>query len=278
MGEWTGKTAVVCGASSGLGLAIAHGLISQGISRLFLVARDPQRLEAAQKELSLAGSGGSATLEISSISADLSCAQSCQNAAGVLRDRLPAADIIIQAAGMSDRGTLQTLSRERLIQLMDANVVTGLHALQYFSGLLEANRGVFVLIGSLSSLFAPRYLGGYSLAKHALAALAQQARLELAERGVHVTLVCPGPIRRDDSGRRYRDLEKTTSDLPSDALLPGGGAKVSGLEVNWLAEQILKDAKNRRTVTIYPKKARWLRLISVCSQSWGDKILLKKTS
>lgn len=276
--RWNGKTAVVCGGSSGLGLAIAEALVAGGIRELVLIARDPDRLEAAIKRLNNVTDRRDDALVISVIRADLADLDSCRRASEELRKLVTEVDILVQAIGVSDRGTIRALARDRLIELIDGNVVTSLHAIQYFSDFLEARRGVIVLIGSLSSLFAPRYLGGYSIAKHALAAVAQQSRLELAERGIHVYLCCPGPIQRSDSGQRYANLEKVDSELPTQAMLPGGGAKVSGLDQEWLASRILDDAGCRRCLSIYPKKAWWLRLISLISQKWGDRILLKKTA
>jgi uncharacterized protein len=273
-----GKTAVVCGGSSGLGLAIAEALVAQGIQNLVLIARDPDRLEAALMRLRTLTVGRTEPLAISLITADLASADSSLRASDELRKLVPEVDLLVQAVGVSDRGTISNLARDRLIELIDGNVVTSLHAIQHFSGFLDSRRGVIVLIGSLSSIFAPRYLGGYSVAKHALAAVAQQARLELAERGIHVHLCCPGPIQRADSGQRYANLEKADFELPSKAMLPGGGAKVSGLPVDWLASRILADARRRRLLSIYPKKAWWLWLISLLSQRLGDRILLKKTA
>ena len=66
---------------------------------------------------------------------------------------------------------------------------------------------------------ATRYMGPYPAAKFALAAYTQQLRLALAESGVHVLLVCPGPIARPDGLPRYENA----ANLPAAARRPGGG-------------------------------------------------------
>jgi uncharacterized protein len=124
-------------------------------------------------------------------------------------------------------------------------------------------------------------LGGYAIAKHGLAALAQQARLELAEEGIHVLLACPGPIAREDSGTRYdhlaRDPHSPNQDLPEAMRQPGGGAKVRGLEPQQLVRDILQAAAHKQPRIIRPRKAQWLHWVSALSGSLGDRLLRKNS-
>ncbi len=132
-------------------------------------------------------------------------------------------------------------------------------------------------IGSLSSYFAPRFLGGYSIAKHALRALTQQLRLELKDQGVHVMLACPGPIARTETASRYSHLS-TAQDIPAEALKGGGGAKLKGLEPGQLARDILLAASRRRLECVRPTKARLLIAIMGIAPSLGEWILKRKSS
>ena len=77
-------------------------------------------------------------------------------------------------------------------------------------------------------------MGPYPASKFPLAGYSQQLRLELESEQVHVLLVCPGPIAREDSGNRY-----STDDLPESARQPGGGVKISRLQPQFLAQKIL---------------------------------------
>jgi|688.fasta_scaffold00374_9 NAD(P)-dependent dehydrogenase (short-subunit alcohol dehydrogenase family) len=279
MNFWSGKSVIVCGGSSGLGLSVAKQLVRQRAAQVTLVARDTQRLrEAVGKLNALAVEIGATQVKVSAQAANLVDRQAAANLASTLSAEMPKIDLVVQAVGQSDRGNVADLTRERLVELMDANVVSSLHAIQAFRSGLAAGGGVVVLIGSLSSLFAPRFLGGYSIAKHSLTALAQQARLELASEGIHVMLCCPGPIARPDAGHRYDHLAQQASGMPEQARRPGGGAKIKGLDPDWLSDQILRGAASRRPLIILPRKVWWLRLVSSLSTSLGDRILLSRTS
>lgn len=110
--------------------------------------------------------------------------------------------MLVNCVGISDRGLIEDLKSDRLQELLDQNVFTALLCCQAGLPLLKESRGVIVNIGSLASKVGARYIGGYAIAKHALAGLTQQMRLELKPVGVHVGLVSPGPIQREDAGRR----------------------------------------------------------------------------
>jgi len=127
----------------------------------------------------------------------------------------------------------------------------------------------------LASKSAARFLGGYPATKFAVAAYSQQLRLELAEDGVHVLLVCPGPIARPDAGARYDDV---AHDLPAAARQPGGGVKVRGLDPDDLARRILHACQRRSPELVVPARARWLFAIQQLWPRLGDWILRRKTS
>lgn len=273
MTRWQGKTAIICGASSGLGLALTRELARQGATKLILLARDPAKLTAAADALQNEFSG----LSLSLHPIDVTQAAQAQALAESLSETAGQVDLLIQAVGQSDRGTIQSLEAETLQRLIQTNVLSSVHAIQYFSPLLRKPSGRIVLIGSLASKFTPRFLGGYAIAKHALAALAGQTRLELAESGIHVTLACPGPIARSDAGSRY-SAHANSSDLPTEALSPGGGARLKGLDPSQLAQDILWATYRRKPEIIRPRKARLLLILSALSPRLGDWLLRRKSA
>ncbi|GAB5403510.1 MAG: SDR family oxidoreductase [Aureliella sp.] len=276
MGTWNNKTAIICGATSGLGLALTRQLAQQRAAKLFLIARTETTLISLADELQ----AEFPSTELIPLTADMTSKESVQRVAaeiGSLPKHPPESiDLLIQAVGKSSRGDIDSLHENDITELMQQNVIASVHATQHLRSLLKQPGGCIVMIGSLASRFAPRFLGGYAIAKHALAAFASQARLELEESGLHVLLACPGPIARPDAGTRYE--AHRTKGVPDEALAPGGGAKVKGLDINKLAIDILSAAHTRKPEIIRPRKARLLLIAAAISPRLGDWLLRRKTS
>lgn len=276
MAHWNGKTAIVCGASSGLGLALTRQLAQQGAARIALVARTTSTLGPV-----VAGLQGSFPgTDFVPFTADMTVEEDVKRLAKSIEQstgpHFGSIDLLIQAVGKSARGEIDSLNADSINTLVQQNVLSSVHATQHLRGLLASTGGCIVLIGSLASKFTPRFLGGYAIAKHALAAFAGQARLELASEGHHVLLACPGPIARTDAGRRYEEMRSES--LPDEALKPGGGAQIRGLDSVRLASDILRAAASRKPEIIRPRKARLLIILSAISPRIGDWLLRKMSS
>ena len=139
---------------------------------------------------------------------------------------------------------------------------------------LIASRGHVVNIGSLAAKTASRFLGAYPASKFPVAAYSQQLRYELNPQGVHVLLVCPGPIARPDAGRRYDDQ---AGSLPESARRPGAGVKLKGIPPQRLIAKILRYCERRRPELVLPAKARLLFALAQLSPRLGDWIIGRMT-
>lgn len=269
---WHQATAVIIGASSGFGAHLAAALAGR-VQTLYLIARREDTLESLARRLR----GSYPKTTIRTIAADATDLTSLNQAASQIQKQSASIDLLVNAVGKSDRGRLLELTDQELQELFTVNVLTAIHGTRAFLELLKVKSGTIVNIGSLSSKFAPRFLGGYSVTKFGLAAASQQLRLELAEFGIHVMLACPGPIRRDDAGNRYAKLAEHR-ELPPSANAPGGGAKIRGLDPERLAQQILDGAALRKTEMMFPRKSRLLLILQAIFPSWGERMLRNSTS
>jgi uncharacterized protein len=139
---------------------------------------------------------------------------------------------------------------------------------------LIRSQGHLVNIGSLSGKSASRYVGAYAVTKFALAAYTQQLRLELAPQGVHVLLVSPGPIAREDSGQRYADQ---LGGLPARAGKPGAGVRIQPIRPAKLAEVILRACRRGQPELIYPGLARLFIGVIQLFPRLGDWLVRKMT-
>ena len=266
--------AIVCGGSSGLGAVIARRLLRHGYS-VTILGRNSERLASLRDTLVRENTPENLVHVFSGDAVSSSDMHAAVESHLQAYQRL---DLLVNVVGRSDRGLVEELDSHTIHDLIDANVVATLNCSQACLPALRERRGVIVNIGSLASHVCPRYLGGYSIAKHALRALTRQMRMECTADGVHVGLVSPGPIRieRRDSADRYEADQKTG--VPTTAAGPGGGAKVKLLEPEVVADAVLRCALQRKVEVIMPAKTRLLMAIDAVSPRLADWILSRKSA
>lgn len=276
--EYPRPVAAVTGGSAGLGLAIAAELLSAGYE-VVILGRNTERLTQACLKLDAAFNNALAERpQATGLAADLTNADDVKRVFGEIEDRFGRLDVLVNNVGASDRGTVENLAVSRLQEVVMANIVPTLLCSQVALPLLQQRRGVVINIGSLAAKVGARYLGAYPAAKHALAGLTQQMRLEWKPKGVHVGLMNPGPIRRDDAGKRYAEQVAADESLPEQARKPGGGTRVRGLPAEVVAKRVLKMIQRRRPDVLLPGYLRPLVAIGHFVPPLGDWLLLKFTS
>jgi short-subunit dehydrogenase len=267
MTYWLNKVAVITGGSKGLGLAIARAAVAAG-AHVVITARNQEQLAAAAAGISTSDR----------TCGWLPCDVTQQDqvdalVAEVIRmhGRL---DLLVNCAGKSDRGEVAATSADHFRELIDLNFLSAVRATRAALPHLLKSRGHVVHIGSLASKAASRYLGAYPASKFPLAAYAQQLRLELGPQGLHVLLVCPGPIRREDAGSRY---DAAAATLPEPARRPGGGIKLKGIDPAWLARRMLTACERRELELIVPARAKLLFALAQLWPALGDWIITRMT-
>ena len=265
MSNWQGKVVVVTGGSSGLGLAIARAFCKVK-ARVVIAARSADKLEHAAEQLRSMGG------EVLAIAADIRRQADVDRLFQETAERLGRIDVLVNNAGSSARGAVIETTAEEFAELMDLNLTALVRCTSEAMPYLLASRGHLVNIGSLAGKTAARYMGAYSATKFAVSGYSQQLRLELGEQGLHVMLVSPGPIAREEP--RIYSEEKVGS-LPASARKPGGGAKVKLIQPDWLAERIVRGCERRDLEIVVPGKARLVFAISQLSPSLGDWIIRK---
>ncbi|TVP99055.1 MAG: SDR family oxidoreductase [Planctomycetaceae bacterium] len=262
--------AVVTGGSAGLGFGIAAELIRADY-RVAIIGRDAARVEIAAERLNERTRSTDRCLGLVGDVTDPASVRSCFERVEQTWGRL---DVLVNCVGRSDRGRVESLTPERLAELIAANVTSTLLCSQAALASLCASGGTVVNIGSLAGKIGSRYLGGYCAAKHALSGLTQQMRLEWRDYGVHVALVSPGPIRREDAGRRYA---AEIDGLPASAAQPAGGARLRGLATERVAAEVLSCIRRRHADRILPRRVRLLLCLLQAFPACGDWLVLKFT-
>jgi len=189
--RFTGRTAVLTGAASGIGEQLAHGLAARG-SDLVLVDRDALRLDAVAERIRAAHPG----LTVEALVADLGDRAAVLALAEGIRDRHPAIGLLINNAGMALGGRFDQLDLAQFEQVMAVNFTAPLLLVHHLlPALTAAPGGHLVNVSSLYGIIAPPGQSAYSASKFALRGLSEVLRGELLESGVGVTTVHPGGIR-----------------------------------------------------------------------------------
>lgn len=180
-----GTTAVVTGASRGIGEAVARALALEG-ARVALVARGRAALDTLARDI-----GGAAF----AVPCDLSDGSAVRAAAAEIAAKLAApADVLVNNAGLFRVGGARELSADDFRAMVDVNLVAPFTFIREFlPAMLAAKRGHVVTIGSVAdrSVFAGN--AGYSASKFGARAVHEVLRAETKGSGVRATLVSPGP-------------------------------------------------------------------------------------
>lgn len=268
MTYWQNKVVLISGGSSGLGEMLARKFAAAG-AKLVLGAIDAAGVE------SVAGSLRSTGCEAIGVWADVTQQEPVDHLIAAAIERYGRLDALLNCAGRSARGDVLATTPEQFLDLLSLNFLATVRCTRAAAPYLIQSRGHLVNIGSLAAKTASKFLGAYPASKFPVAAYSQQLRYELNPQGVHVLLVCPGPIARADAGRRY---DNQAAGLPESARKPGGGVKLKGIPPDKLAANILRYCERRKPELVMPFKARLLFALSQLSPTLGDWIIGKMTA
>jgi len=179
------RTAIVTGASRGIGRAIAVRLARE--FEVLALARDAKRLDQLSREIS--ASGGSCRPVV----VDLSKPAAIDRALDGIE-----ADVLVNNAGVITKKPLTKMTPDEWHEMMDVNVNAIYHATRkLLPGMIERRRGHIVNIASIAGRSAFPGGTGYVATKHAVLGFSESLMLEVREFGVKVSVVMPGSVATD---------------------------------------------------------------------------------
>jgi 3-dehydrosphinganine reductase len=187
--HWNGKTALVTGGSSGIGLAIARLLAQQG-AHVWLVARRKEVLETALSEVVSARSDQSQHCGI--FSADISDAAQAAAAVEHVSAQAGLPDLLVNAAGITHPGYVQDLSLEIFRAMMDINYFGTVYITKAtLPGMLQRGSGHIINISSMGGCIGAFGYSAYGASKFAVRGFSDVLRSELKPLGIRVSIVFP---------------------------------------------------------------------------------------
>jgi len=247
MQRFAGKVALITGASSGIGAALAREFAGRGAS-VALLARRAERLRALAAEIRSAGGHALA------IPCDVTREGDLERAVALTVTGLGPIHVAVANAGFGVVGTFDTLRLDDYRRQFETNVFGVLHTAYATLDELRRSHGTLVIVGSVSGYLSAPGVSPYAMSKFAVRALAGALRGELAPQGVSVVLITPGFVHSeirmvDNHGRLHPDAPDT---VPSWLRMPADRA----------ACRIVRAVARRRAeriITVHGKAAVFLQ-------------------
>jgi NAD(P)-dependent dehydrogenase (short-subunit alcohol dehydrogenase family) len=189
--DLTGKTAVVIGGTSGIGLALTHGLAQAGAHVVPSGRRAEHVKNVAAEVVAL---GRRSLVQTCDVTDDASVENLLR---AVLRE-FGSVEILVNCAGRTKKMPVLDLPDSEWQAILDTNLMGTLRGCRIFGRhMIERRYGRIINIASLSSFVALYEVAAYGASKSAVAALTKSLAIEWAPHGVCVNAICPGVFRTD---------------------------------------------------------------------------------
>lgn len=190
--DLSGKTAIVTGSTSGIGLAIAQGLAGSG-ARVIVNGRTQARVDDAMRRLNESVPHG----QFTGVAADLATPVGVDH----VRAQVASADIVVNNLGIFEPKPFVEITDADWLRFFETNVLSGVRMSRaYLPRMIEKGWGRLVFISSESALNTPSDMIHYGVTKTAQLALSRGLAETTAGTGVTVNAVLPGPTRSEGVG------------------------------------------------------------------------------
>jgi NAD(P)-dependent dehydrogenase (short-subunit alcohol dehydrogenase family) len=183
------RAAIVTGASSGIGLAIARVLAEEGFA-LTMAARRPEKLDGAVAGLAADG------YDVHAVAANVSDEADIKNVVDVHRERYGRLDVLVNNAGVGIGGAVGEINTKRLDMQLDVNIRSIVLFYRECASMLKAagaehKRAIVVNTASIAGKHGEAWLSVYSATKYAVVGWTDSMNRELATEGIRSTALCP---------------------------------------------------------------------------------------
>jgi NAD(P)-dependent dehydrogenase (short-subunit alcohol dehydrogenase family) len=235
----TGKTAVITGAASGIGLSLARRFGAEAM-KLVMADIEPDALAAAAAGLRASG------IDVVTQVTDVSNGDQVDELGQVALDAFGAVHLVCNNAGVGGGGLINTLTTADWEWVLGVNLWGVIHGMRVFLPmLLEQGEGHIVNTASVAGLFAAPFMGPYNASKFAVVAISETAHNELAMTGseVGISVLCPSWVKtriHESARNRPDDLRNDDDDGAAESMVAEAieGFVAGGLSPEAVADQV----------------------------------------
>ncbi len=255
------KAVLVTGASMGIGREIALAFAREGAT-LLLVARSEKKLKEVQNEIKTLGQ------EAISIPTDVTSEKEIDSLIRKITKDFGRIDILVNNAGKGQYGKVENASLEDFRDVFELNFFSVVRLIQKTLPLLKVAKGKIINISSVVGHFSVPQMSAYCASKHALNALSESLRIELASQKISVLSVYPGITATDFSANA-----KAIDPRPLPYSTTG-----RGIPASVVAKRVVRATlqnKKEEWMTFSNHLVGWLHFLFPRMLEWGMKKILK---
>lgn len=213
MTQLQGKTAIITGASSGIGTGVAKELAKEGVN-VVLAARTGDKLTEVAQEINDLGNG-----KAIAVPTDVTEKQDIENLVAKANEAFDQVDILVNNAGQMLTAPVRSGKVDEWELMIDVNikgVLYGIHTV--LPAMIERSSGHIINIASVSGIEVTKHSTVYSATKFAVRAISTGLEKELARTGVRVTNISPGMVDTPLAGN-WNDRKKLTTQDIANAII-----------------------------------------------------------